>query len=86
MRETLSVDEAKDGQRRWMKRMFWGDGVCCVLMLAAAFLLPTVGALWVLGVLCLIGVAFVLMCTSAVMWHREAMFYARGYQNGQAAR
>lgn len=86
MREDLSVEEAKAGQRRWMKRMFLGDGVCCALMLASAFLLPARGALWALGILCVLGVAFVFMCASAAAWHREAMFYARGYRDGKAAR
>lgn len=86
MQLDMSVEEAKAGQRRWMKRMFWGDGVICMLMLASAFLLPTIGALWALGVLCLLGVTFVLMCASAALWHREAMFYARGHRDGKTAR
>lgn len=82
MREDMTVEEARAGQRRWLKRMFWGTGVCCVLMLASAFFLPALAALWVLGVLFLLDVAFVLMCGSAAAWHREAMFYTRGYQAG----
>lgn len=86
MQLDMSMEEAKAGQRRWMKRMFWGDGVCCALMLASAFLLPTLAAFWALGILFLLGAAFALMCASAAAWHREAMFYARGYRAGRQVR
>ena len=86
MQLDMSVEEAQAGRRRWVKRLALVFAVYCALIIGGAFVIPTPFVFWWFGAWLLVGVVAEIVCLSAIIWHHDATFYARGYRDGKAAR